>query len=221
MKKVFFISMLALSLGVCAFFVTLVKIDNTASKRNDIIPIKVETDKKYEVAESSIRINPQVLEQKETNSTVVSKSDVIVAKTVNAKPKKVITFAKPCSGEILMNYAKDNMVYSNTLREWVVHDGVDFKLNENDPVFSVCDGNVIDIRYEHKLGNIIEIENEEYVVKYACVEAIKNLKVGDSVKQGMQIAVASSDVGFEQDDGVHLHLEIFKNGNQINPSEVI
>lgn len=221
MKKVFFISMVALSLGVCAFVVTMVKLDNTVSNDTNIIPIRVETDKKYEVADSSIRINPKVVEKEEVKNIDAKVDKEEKVQEVVTKPKKEISFVKPCRGEVLINYAKDNLVYSNTLREWTLHKGVDFKLAENDAIFSVCDGKILDIRYEHELGNVIEIENGEYTIKYACIDVVKGLKVGDSVKQGMQIAVASNDVGFEQDGGLHLHLEIFKNGNQINPFDII
>lgn len=220
MKKVFFISMIALSLGVCAFFITLANFENGVEKNIDIVPIRIDSDKEYAVAESSIRINPQVIEQEEIKDVVEKVSEKKVQEVV-AKPKKEVFFVKPCNGNVITAFAENNLLYSNTLKEWVIHDGVDISLENGEAIFSVCDGNIIDIRYEHKLGYVIEIQNEEYVVKYACIEVMKGLKVGDKVKQGMQIAIASNDLGFEQDNGLHLHLEIFKNGSQINPSDVI
>ena len=41
--------------------------------------------------------------------------------------KKQITFAKPTEGEIIGEFAKDNLVYSDTLKEWITHTAVDIK----------------------------------------------------------------------------------------------
>lgn len=37
------------------------------------------------------------------------------------------TFIKPVEGEMLKEYAKDNLVYSETLKEWITHTGVDIR----------------------------------------------------------------------------------------------
>lgn len=220
MKKVFLISMIALSAGVVAFVVTLTSFENSTKKNIDIVPIRVDSDKEYAVAESSIRINPKVIEKEEQKKIDVKVNDV-KTKEVVAKPKKDISFAKPCNGNIVIAFDENNLLYSNVLKEWVIHSGVDIGVESGDAILAICDGKIIDIRYDYKLGNVVEVENGEYVVKYACIEPIDSLKVGSEIKLGDKIAVASSDAGFELDNGLHLHLEIFKDNIQVNPASVI
>lgn len=220
MKRVFLISMIALSAGVVAFVVTLVNFENSARKNIDIVPIRVDSDKEYAVAESSIRINPKVIEKEESKKIDVKVNDV-KTKEVVAKPKKEVSFAKPCNGNVVTTFSENNLLYSNTLKEWIIHDGVDISVESGDSILAICDGKVIDVRYDYKLGNVVEVESGEYVVKYACIEPIDGLKVGNEIKLGDKIAVASTDAGFELDNGLHLHLEILKDNIQVNPNSVI
>lgn len=219
MKKVFFLSMISLFAGVVAFVVTLTRYDSYINEPVEIVPIKIENAKEFIEAESSIRINPKVLEdENKMNFSNLKTSEV---KEVSVKPVQKISFIRPCDGDAIEEFSGDDLIYSKTLKEWVVHNGIDVIGNVGAAVNSVCDGEIVDIRYEYKFGNVIEIKNEEYIVKYACVAPVNDLKVGDKIKKGQQIASISDEMGFELDNGPHLHLEILKNNVQINPSKLI
>lgn len=231
MKKIGYLCMIALSAGLVAFIITLAKYDYDIDERKEIVPIRIDSDKEYVKAESSIRINPEAIEREEkinvtkseiSNSKINNEKQIDdVVKEVVANPKGEIIFSKPCDGKITESFSGDDLVYSKTLKEWVTHNGVDIKTKGSEAINAICDGEVINIKYDYRYGNIIEIKNGEYVVKYACVEPLKSLKIGDKVKTGEQIAIVSDDMGFELDKGPHLHLEILKNEKQTNPLSVI
>ncbi len=50
--------------------------------------------------------------------------------------EKEPTFSYPVDGEIMKEYAKDNLVYSETLQEWVTHFGIDIKAEKTSVVKS-------------------------------------------------------------------------------------
>ena len=55
---------------------------------------------------------------------------------------------------------------------------------------------------------------EEIAYKYA------NLKPGDEVKKNSKIGLLH-EIPIEKDDGIHLHLEIYKDGVAISPSDYL
>ena len=220
MKKIFFLSMIALSAGIAAFIITLVRYEPYIDEETEMIPVRIDTVEEYAKAESSIRINPEAIEKElEKFNDQIEVTEV--AKEVSVKPKIEVTFSKPSNGKIITVFSNKELIYSKTLKEWTVHNGVDISGKSGEMINSVCDGKVTNIKYDYKYGNVIEIRNGEYIVKYACVESLKDLKIGDEIKRGQQIAKISDDMGFELDNVTHLHLEILKNGEQINPSSMI
>ena len=99
------------------------------------------------------------------------------------------------------------------------HNGNDYVMKENSPIFASAGGYVVFADYTINFGYIIIINHQEnYVTKYLhCSSLLK--KEGDTVRQGELIAL-SGNSGTES-SGPHLHFEIWKDGKPINPSEVL
>lgn len=82
---------------------------------------------------------------------------------------------------------------------------------------SAITGNVSEISEEGNLGKHIKIENENHTTVYAhCKEIF--VQEGDKIIQGDRIA-SIGNTG--NSTGPHLHFEVIKNGEYINPLEVI
>lgn len=106
--------------------------------------------------------------------------------------------------------------YNNTYQP---NQGIDLSMKDGatfDVVASLS-GKVTRVQDDATLGNVIEIEHDKGVVtQYQSVKDIK-VKVGDQVKQGQPIAKAGKSL-FNEKAGVHVHFEIRKDGNAVNPS---
>ena len=61
----------------------------------------------------------------------------------------------PVSGEIGLNYATETLVYSNTLEEWITHNGIDIIGEEAEPVKAIGAGMVESIKMDPRYGNTI------------------------------------------------------------------
>lgn len=94
------------------------------------------------------------------------------------------------------------------------HRGLDFAVPIGTPIVSSANGVVTRSDYSSSYGYVIEIRhNETYTTVYA--HSSKNIvKVGDEVKKGDIIAI-SGNTGLST--GPHLHFEIKKDGQPINP----
>lgn len=95
------------------------------------------------------------------------------------------------------------------------HKGIDFSANAGDPVFAVADGVVSFAGVRTGYGNVIEVDHGNgYVTRYAHNSALSK-QVGDLVRRGQEVAKAGSS---GRSTGVHVHLEVWKNGGYINPT---
>ena len=77
-------------------------------------------------------------------------------------------FTKPVEGEIIKEFAKNNLVYSDTLGEWITHYGIDIKADKTTVVKSSAAGTVKYIKNDPRYGLTIVIEHKSgYKTVYA------------------------------------------------------
>ena len=82
--------------------------------------------------------------------------------------KKEITFVKPTEGDIICEYAKDNLIYSETLKEWITHTAIDIKADKTSVIKASADGIVKSIVNDPRYGLTVIIEHDEgYETVYA------------------------------------------------------
>ncbi|MHC8523584.1 peptidoglycan DD-metalloendopeptidase family protein [Rossellomorea sp. H39__3] len=103
--------------------------------------------------------------------------------------------------------------------EYYPNQGLDIsKEGKNFNVLAAMSGEVTKVQEDALLGNTIEIEHSKGVVtRYQSVKDFK-VAVGDTVKQGQEIAKAGKS-GLNEEAGVHVHFEIRKDSLAVNPLE--
>ena len=138
--------------------------------------------------------------------------------------EKQETFALiyPVNGEIGLGYSPNDLVYSKTLKEWTVHNGVDIIAKRGTPVVASERGMVESIT--ETAGNGIEIaisHENDYKTIYSNLSSKDMVKVGDKVEKGQVISGVGNTSSFEYYEPEHLHFEVKKNGKQVNPIDVL
>ena len=160
-----------------------------------------------------------------TNSTVNTNKTNNNTETTNAKVekkeeiKKELSFAKPVDGEIMREYAKDNLVYSSTLEEWVTHMGIDIKAEKTTVVKAAEEGTVKSIKNDPRYGLTIVIEHDDgFQTVYANLLTSEFVVEGEKVEKGQSIGTVGNTAVFEIADESHLHFEILKDSIQVDPN---
>ena len=99
------------------------------------------------------------------------------------------------------------------------HKGVDFRASTGTPIPAAGAGRVIARGYNSGHGNFIKIRhNGSYETLYAHMSRFaKGVNVGTTVRQGQTIGYVGST---GMSTGPHLHYEIIKNGQHVNPLTV-
>lgn len=86
----------------------------------------------------------QEIQEKEATTKTTKNTENKKEATVEKKADPV--FSMPVEGDIIKEYAKDKLVYSDTLKEWVTHAGIDIKAEKTTIVKASEEGTVKSIK---------------------------------------------------------------------------
>ena len=125
----------------------------------------------------------------------------------------------PVNNKVSKDYSDGDMVYSKTMNDWRVHDGIDVSGNNGDNVIAVQDGKVVDVQTDELWGDVVTIQHGNgLTAKYCGVKATVNKD--DSIEQGQVIGTLVA-IPIEATDGMHLHLEITVDGKTVDPIKAL
>ncbi|MCS7005400.1 MAG: M23 family metallopeptidase [Cytophagales bacterium] len=99
------------------------------------------------------------------------------------------------------------------------HYGVDIVSKLNEPIKSIAEGTVILASWTQDGGYTISIQHQNDLVSVYKHNAVLLKEVGDFVKAGDLIGILGNSG--ELTDGPHLHLEIWHQGNPVDPQDFV
>lgn len=113
--------------------------------------------------------------------------------------------------------------HNATLNSYYVHTGLDFSAAAGTEVLAVEAGTVESIYKDDLLsGTEITVNHGDGLKSvYRFVTEAEGLAVGDTVEKGEVIATVAEANGDEYKDGAHLHFEIVKNDESVDPTEYL
>ena len=155
-----------------------------------------------------------------SNNTTTSNTEInSTVENTTTEEKKEVTFVKPTDGEIICEFAKDNLIYSETLKEWVTHTGIDIKADKTSVIKASADGIVKSIVNDPRYGLTVVIEHDDgYETVYSNLLTAEFVVEGEEVTQGQTIGTAGNTAAFESAMESHLHFELLKDGEYLDPS---
>lgn len=138
-----------------------------------------------------------------------------------AVQKQSVYFAFPLENGTVRSFSNGELVKNNTTNDWRTHTGVDLKGVEGDPVKAICSGTVISYREDALWGTVITIDHGNGITaQYSGLEKGSTLQSGDSVAINDTVGKLST-IPLERAEGVHLHLEIHKDGVAVDPENYL
>lgn len=164
-------------------------------------------------------ITNQNKNQTSTTTNIINKNTTNTNTTANnSKEEKDPNFIVPLEGEMIRDFAKDNLVYSQTLDEWITHLGIDIKAEKATVVKVAADGKVETIKNDPRYGLTVVISHSNgFKTIYSNLLTAEFVTEGEEVKSGQTLGTVGNNASFEISDGPHLHFELIKNNEQIDP----
>lgn len=208
-----------------------VKDEQVSNKEDDMI-------ENYEEANSGIGKTVEEIqeEQKEQNDTTKENTTTKIESETKTETKKNEVkqeekktekesdpvFEKPLEGEVIKEYNKENLVYSETLKEWTTHTGIDIKAELSTVVKAAENGTVTAIKNDPRYGITVIISHTNgYETRYSNLLTAEFVTEGEKVTKGQTIGTVGNTASFEVADSPHLHFEILKNNENLDPAQII
>lgn len=137
------------------------------------------------------------------------------------KPVSIV-FATPVKdANVQKDYSMDSLVWHKTLKQYSVHDGIDFAGADGDGVFAAYGGTVTGVDYDVLNGYVVTIKhNDNLSTTYASLNE-PTVVVGQTVQKGEAIGTMGITSGKEYLDGAHVHFCLLKNGEISDPYEYL
>jgi len=127
--------------------------------------------------------------------------------------------ARPVRGARISSYFTKRR-YHPILKKWKAHLGVDYAAPSGTPIMAAGSGTIIHAARLGSYGNLIKIRhNDGYETRYAHLKSFRRgIGKWKKVKKGQVIGYVGTT---GRSTGPHLHFELRKHGNAINPLKVV
>ncbi len=210
----------------------------TAEKIAELVPNDVEGDNQ-EVEQASTEIGKTIEEaintmenkieenqnntEENTEKTTSVQTEESNKQIEEVAEKPVVIkdpeFVRPVDGEIARNFAKDTLIYSETLDEWITHLGIDIKAERTTVVKSAEKGKVTAIKNDPRYGLTVIVEHVNgFKTVYSNLLTTEFVSEGEEVEKGQSIGTVGNSASFEICDEPHLHFEILKDDVNVDPT---
>ena len=154
-----------------------------------------------------------------SNNTTSKTNSKIEEKDKTEEATVELKFERPVEGEVVRDFAVDNLIYSDTLQEWTIHTGIDIKAEKTTVVKSAEAGTVKTIKNDPRYGLTIIIEHANgFQTVYSNLLTSEFVVEGEKVEKGQSLGTVGNTAAFEIVDEPHLHFEIIKDNVQVDPN---
>ncbi len=192
--------------------------EETSTQTNEItneIANEVDNGKSTEEDSTKYAVNTSNTESKSVSEQANTTKQEEVKEEEEIKDPE---FAMPVEGEILREFAKDSLVYSATLDEWITHNGIDIAADKTTVVKASEAGTVKSIKNDPRYGLTIVIEHVNgFSSVYSNLLTAEFVEEGETVEKGQTIGTVGNTATFEIADESHLHFEILKDNEYVDP----
>lgn len=192
--------------------------ESTALPENKTV--QENTGETVQASAQPVQPKPAVTVQPETTKKAAPKQTTPAkSSTTNTADPKAANFIMPVFGQVSFGYASDKLVYSKTLDEWRTHSGIDIAADRGTTVKSVADGVISDIKNDPRYGITVIVDHKNGLkTVYSNLSSNEMVSFNQKVKQGDIIGVIGNTALFETAEESHLHFEVLKDNETVDPT---
>ena len=138
--------------------------------------------------------------------------------TTTATEKKEL-YVFPLSNAVQKPFSSESPAYSETMKDWRLHLGVDFEGEIGQTVKATAQGVVAEITADKLWGSVVTIDHGVGVLSRYC-GVTPSVNVGDEVEASTPIGKLA-EIPCELTQAPHLHMEMTVDGTPIDPIAAI
>ena len=185
-----------------------------------IFMVKASIDKVKNSMETADVVKNQAVEDVEKPEPQVV--DSVENADVQDESNSSSEFIFPVEGEIIMEHSMDMPVYWKTLDQYMTHSGIDIASETGTAVQAFAGGTVTKIDEDDSMGVTVEINHGNGLISvYSNLAADGLIELGEVVPQGTVIGKVGQSSLFEFESPDHLHFELIKGGQPVDPLDYL
>lgn len=187
------------------------KVTTTQPDYNAVVGVKTDVPEETTVVETE-----KTETQMESLPAAEEEDDLVFEETISH------VLVMPVDGEVAKPFSNNELVKSETTGTWQTHNGVDILAAADTPVRAVDNGTVVEVVNDPLWGICVSIDHENGIVsRYCNLSPSLELQEGETVESGQTIGVIGDTADMESKMESHLHFEVKKGGNYIDPYEYV
>jgi len=129
-----------------------------------------------------------------------------------------LQFVWPVSGEVEVYHSLDSLIFDRTMGDWRTHAGIDIRADLGETVLAITGGVVERIFHDDLLGMTVIISHGNGLRSlYANLMEHPLVEEGQWVSMGVPIGAVGATALSKSGVVHHLHLEVFENGERVDP----
>lgn len=135
-------------------------------------------------------------------------------------PVEDVMMQIPVAGTVGTGFSLTVPVFSESMNDWRVHQGVDYLTEGEVPVTAAADGMVENVYVSELMGLTVEIRHADGTISvYQSLSGEAAVIPGQEVKQGDEIGKTGLSADSECLVGNHLHFALVRDGVYLDPAE--
>ncbi len=136
--------------------------------------------------------------------------------------KTLPEFSAPVDSVVIKDYSDNVPVFSYTMNDYRIHNGLDFAASPGTPVYAAADGVICEIVDDPMMGATIAIQHSGGAItryKGLSEDSLDMHNIGDELRRGDVIGAAGDTALIESAEEAHLHFEMTIEGEHVDPAE--
>lgn len=113
-------------------------------------------------------------------------------------------------------FSGEELVYNETLGDWRTHNGADYAVTAGAAIPAIKDGTVLAVYEDALWGQVVEMSDKSGALWKYCGLADVSVKMDDKLSAGDTLGTAGI-IPSESSLGAHLHLEVTRNEEWLDP----
>ncbi|MBO5248928.1 MAG: M23 family metallopeptidase [Clostridia bacterium] len=170
--------------------------------------------------QSSVQGSQSVTDS-QTDTDVASDPSDSAANAPADDPEAVedVLMILPVTGTVGTDFSLTVPVFSETMNDWRVHQGIDFLTEGEAEVRAVADGIVENVYISELMGRTVEIRHADGTLSiYQSLAEGEKVIEGQEVKQGDLLGMTGISADSESLEGHHLHFALLRDGVYLDPN---
>ncbi len=160
-------------------------------------------------------------EAEEPSTAAVFDNESPTVQTEEPVEKQPISFSSPLTLSMGKDFSMGVPVFSETMKDYRTHNGVDFNGLKGESVTTIAEGTVVSVKKDAVWGNTVTVDHGDGIMSSISGLADEALVSTGTYLYSDTVIGVVGNIPVESSEEPHIHLEVRVNGELVDPLEIL